>query len=871
MPRHTEPEMDDEMRFHIEACAADLVRQGIPPAEAMRRARLEFGGVEIIKEDCRAALAPRLLSDLRQDLRYAARCLRRSPGFTAAAAITLALGVGAAAAIFSAFDETLWRPLPVNQPGELVALYNYNSKAARFLSSSYPDYLDLRAQSSSLSGLAAFVRLPLNLTSGGHAERVQIEAVTPDYFDVLRLPALLGRTFLPVDDGQSVVLIGERTWRRRFASDPAILGRTLRFEDRPFVIIGVVPERFQGVNLNWGDRPEVWMPLASAVSLVPGFRTADVLHRRPARFLLLVGRRKPDVAVGRVDAEMRTLAWKFAQADPASNRDVSIQVFPAARAKFWPAYRNTVTEWLGVFGGGGALLLLLACATVSSLLVERAVGRRREIGVRLAIGGTRARLVRQLLTEGVLLSAPSFGLALLVATAIQKLLMRFPSAFGLGLRLDLHLETRVLFVAAALALLTAALLSLAPALQASKPEIASWLRSAGNAASSLGAPRLRQMLVVAQVAFSMALLVAGGLFGRSLLKAYAIDPGFRPERLLVLTFNPPADFAPWRAALAETVPRAAAGLPGVESVALAKELPLSAIHITHQVQDAASGTAPIAVDYNVVGAGYLHAAGIALAAGRDFNSHDDGHAQKAAIVNQALARTLWGRDNPIGRRLRFADRAGAEVQVVGVAGDTRVGSLWKQPEPYLYLSAQQWPEPITNLLVRTHIQPQELIPAIRRQWDALAPHVPLFEIRIGADLVNDAVAPQRLAAGLLAAFGLAALLLAAVGLYGVMAYAVARRTREIGIRIAIGARPSEVVRQTLVSAVRLAALGVLAGAAGSAALMRLVQPEIRGISPYDILTFSAVALLLITVALVAALGPAFRAARIDPLYALRQE
>ena len=446
-----EQEMEAEMRFHMESYAADLVRAGVPPGEARRRARIEFGGLELAKEDCREAVGLRLFADLKQDLRYALRCLRRTPGFTAAAAITLALGVGAASAIFSAFDETLWRPLPVNRPGEMVALYNYNPKAGRFLSSSYPDYLDLQAQAASLSGVAAYFRLPMNLSQDAHVERVEVEAVTPNYFDVLQLPALLGRTFLPGDEDRNpAVMIGERMWRQRFAADPAVLGHTIRIEDHPFVIIGIVPDRFQGVNLNWGDRPQIWMPIAATMPLVPSLRAADVLHRRAIRFLLMVGRRKPQSPVERVDAEMRALAWKLAQADPASNRDVSLRVFPAERAKFWPAYRDTVTEWLGVFGGGGALLLLLACATVSSLLVERAVNRRREIAVRLAIGGTRGRLMRQLITEGVLLALPSFGLALIVATAMQKLLMRFPTAFGLGLHLDLQLEPRVLIVSAGL-------------------------------------------------------------------------------------------------------------------------------------------------------------------------------------------------------------------------------------------------------------------------------------------------------------------------------------------------------------------------------------------------------------------------------------
>ena len=869
--RQIELDMDAEMRFHMDAYAADLVRGGMDTRKAARLARLEFGGCELAKEDCRQVLGLRVLSDLRQDVRYAARGLVRRPGFTAAAAVTMALGIGAASAIFSAFDETLWRPLPVGQPDEVVALYNYSPKAGAFLSSSFPDYLDFRAQSRSLSGIAAYFRYAFNLSTDGHAERVAVEAVSTNYFDLLRLPPVIGRAFDAGDEERHpAVMLGERMWRSRFAADPAIVGKTIRLEDRPFVVVGIVPARFHGVNLNWGDPPQLWIPMGAAMPLVPNFQAADVLHRRAARFLLMVGRRRPDVPVARVDAEMRTLAWKLAQAEPATNRDVTATVFPASHAKFWPAYRGTVTEWMGVFGGGGGLLLLLACATVSSLLVERGMGRRREMAVRLAIGGTRGRLVRQLLTEGVLLAIPSFALALLVAAVVQKLLLQFPSAFGLGLQLELTLEYRVLLMAGALSLLTAALFSLTPAWQATRADVGSWLKGAAGGGSAERSPRVRQALVVAQVAFSMMLLVGGGLFGRSLWKAYATDPGFRADRLLALTFSPPADFASRRAAFTQALVRGASAQSGVDSATIAWQLPLSGSRTAQQVQDPGASSAT-SVEYNVVGADYLRTAGIALSAGRDFTLRDDQQAPKAAIVNRALARSLWGQANPLGRRLLLKDRRGAEAIVVGVVGDARFGSLWKQPQPYLYLCAIQWPEPAMHLLVRTSATTEEMIPAMRRTWDGLAPEAPLYEVRTGKELVDATLAPQRLAAGLLAAFGLAAIVLASVGLYGVMAYAVSRRTREIGIRIAIGARPASMVRQTLGSALALAAMGVVVGAAGSAALMRLVAPEIRGVSPHDALTFGAVAALLGLVALSAALGPAVRASRIDPVRALRCE
>ena len=810
----------------------------------------------------------RLFDDLIQDLRYGARGLVRRPGFTAAAAITLALGIGAAAAIFSAFDETLWRPLPVGDPDQVVALFSYHVKTSRYLSCSYADFLDFRAQSKSLADLAAYFRFAVNLSAHGHAERVPIEVVSTNYFGVLRLPPLAGRSFEPDEGERPVAMISERLWHRRFGGDPAVLGQTIRLENHPFTVVGIVPSRFRGVDLNWGDPPTIWIPIGVVSSIVPSFRTMNLLYTR--RIMLMVGRRKPGVPVEFVAAEMRVLAAKRAQADPASNRDITAVVFPASRAKFWPAYRGTVAGWFGVFGGSGVLLLLLACANVSSLLVERALGRRREMAVRLSIGGSRGRLVRQLLTEGALLAVPSFVLSGAVAECLGRLLLRFPTAFGINLNLELGLEYRVLLPMAAVSLAAAMLFSLAPVLQASRPEMATWLRSSGTAASSVGRPWMRHALVAAQVAFSTMLLVGGGLFGRSLLKAYAIDPGFRPDHLLSLVFNPPGDFSPRIGALKQSLLHAAAAQPGVASATLASLVPLGGIHLFSPVSAAGSSAAPVTVDYNLVGPDYARTLGVALAVGRDFSLRDDGKAPKVALVNEALARELFGGANPIGRRLSVkAD--GTEAEVVGVLRNAHASSLWQAPEPYLYLAALQWPQPAHHMLLRTLAAPGDVAAALRRQWDTIAPDAPLYEVRTGQELVDDALEPQRLAAGLLAAFGLAAIVLASVGLYSVMAYAVARRTREIGIRLAIGAQPAAVVRQTLASALWLAAAGVAAGAAGSAAVMRLAAAEMHGVSPHDWATFAAVAVLLMAVALAAALGPALRAARIDPLRALNWE
>lgn len=801
---------------------------------------------------------------LAQDLIFATRTLRKSPGFAAAAIVTLALGAGANTAIFSAIDELLLRPLPVPNAGRLASVYRFNQKTGKYLSSSYPGYDDLRHRAQSFEALAAYVRLQFNLNVGGHAERIPVEAVSGNYFDMLQLAPLAGRALR--EDDVAAVMLGENLWRSRFQSDPALIGRSVSLEGQPFTVTGIVPRGFHGPNLNWGPAPEIWMPLQATPLLLPSFRTLDILHQRPVEWLLTIGRLKAGVSVQQAQAELRT----FGMERGGMERDVTLSVFPASNAKFWPAYRASIGNWLAVFAGAAGLVLLLACANLSNLLLERALGRRREIAIRLALGAGRARIVRQLLTENLLLAVPGFLAAIGVAKGLQKLILGFPNAFGINLAMELTVESRALLFCFAVSLAAAALFGVAPLLQALRQDVVPALKESGNTTAAVGQAWLRQSLVVVQVAFSMILLVAGGLFGRSLLRAYSLDPGFRSDHLLVLSFGLPGQYTGDRAQqFNDAILRQIAAIPGVSSATFAAELPLSPVHSTGQVQS-------LSVNYNMVGPAYLRTLGIALMAGRDFDARDGGAAPKVAVVNQALARTLWGASNPLGRVMEFQDRPGqpgrvTRVEVVGLAHDARYESIWESGEPYLYLPAAEWQRPVSNLLVRTVAPPRGLSAAIRKQWESAAPEAPLFELRTGDELLASAVAPQRLAAALLGAFGLLAILLATVGLYSVMAYSVVQRTREIGIRLAIGARPSRVLRDLLRQAMTMAGVGVATGAATGLAAARLLANQVRDVSPYDTLTFAAAALLVSAVSAVAALVPALRAARVDPLQALKYE
>ncbi len=803
---------------------------------------------------------------LRWDVRFAARGLARRPGLAAAAILTLSLGIGANDALFSAFDDALLRPFPLPHPNQLAQVYSFDRKANRFISSSYPDYEDFRRRSHSFQQLSAYLRLPLNVTIGGHTERVTVEGVTDNYFDMLELPALAGRTLGREDDlpgAPAVAMIGETFWRERFHGDSAILEKPVEIEGRLFRIAGIVPKRYTGINLNWDETPQIWIAIHAVPSVVPGFGTAGVFHRR-VQFVPLAGRLRQGVSPARAQAELQAIAASLAQSEPATNRDLTAFVFELSRSKFWPSYRGTVRLSLLVLMTAAGLILLLGCANISNLLLERALDRRREFAIRLAIGAGRGRLIRQLMTESFLLALPSFLLALLVAEAIGRAVLRFPGAFGLDLTLDLSLESRMLLFSAAVALGTAFLFGLAPALQATRPDIWPSLKEPAGMAGAGGRHAGRQALVVLQIALCFILLAGCGLFTRTLWKAYARDPGFRPENLLLVDYNyPQSQLAPERVrSFQQVLLRQMSGTPGIESAAIA-DTPLTSFRRTTSIAES------LRVEFEYAGPGYFRAMGIPLLRGREFDSADRIESPRVALVNQTLARLLAPGGDIVGRTVKLAQ--GPPAEIVGVVSDSKYHSVWDPPQPHLYLDTLQSNSPGATVIVRTRSRPELVIPAIRRQWDRIAPGVPLLEINTGEDRVNRSLAPQRAAAALLAGFSLLAVMLASIGLFSAMAHSVAQRTREIGIRIAMGAPPESIVRQMLAGALGLTGLGIALGIAISLAAMRFLASQIRDVAPDDPITFLAVTLLIIAVSTAAALIPAWRAARIDPVKTLRWE
>ena len=844
-----------------------LRERGFSAEEARTAAERAFGNRTAAVEHFHESQRWLWWDHLRQDIRFALRTLARSPGFAVAAIITLSVGIGANTAIFSAMDDALLRPFPLPNAHQLATVYSFDRKTNRYVSTSYPDFEDFRRRSRSFQQLSGYLRLPLNITMGAHAERITVEGVTDNYFAMLELPALVGRTLGSEDErpgAPPAAMIGESLWRDRFHSDRTVVGKPIYIEDHAFRIVGIVPGRYTGINLNWDETPRIWIAIHMAPLVVPGLGTADVFHRR-VQFMPVAGRLRPGVTPVQAQAELQGIAASLAQTEPTTNRDLTASVFELSRSKFWPSYRQEVELSLLILWVAAGLVLLLACANVSNLLLQRALDRRREFAIRLAIGAGRSRLTRQLMTESFLLALPSFALALVLAKALGQILLRFAGAFGLDLTLDLSLETRVLAFSAIISFGAAFLFGLAPAMQATRPELSRSLKDAAGNGPADGRIGLRQCLVVVQIAFSFILLAGGGLFGRTLWTAWSIDPGFDPRHLLVAEYSFPQSqiasaerVGKFRSNLASQL----AALPGIESVVVANP-PLTSFRSTTSIGDS------LTVEFDNVGAGFFRAMAIPVLRGREFGSADRMTSPRVAVVNQTLAHQLAPGGDVIGRVFQLSQ--GRSAQIVGIARDAKYHSVWDSPAPHLYLDILQTANPGATLIARTRGRPESVIPEIRREWERVAPGVPFLKAYTGEDQVNRSLAPQRAAAALLGGFALLAVILASVGLFSSIAHSVMQRTREIGIRIAIGARPRSIVKQVLARALALASVGIAAGAGASLAMTRLVSSQLRGVDPWDRITFAVVTVFVIATSVTAASIPAWRAARIDPARTLRWE
>ncbi len=821
------------------------------------------------------------MSVLLQDLRFALRSLRRTPGFALAAILTLALGIGATSAVYSVGNGVLWRPLPVPDADRLAVLYAHREDGTGYQDLTWPDYRDLRAESGSLfQGLIAYSPRPVSLGLPGQAERVWAELVSANYFDVLGRPPALGRGFLQSEDsagGTPAAILSDVLWRSRFQADPGVLGRTLRINGREFTVVGVAARRFQ-TPFYVGFQPGLWLPAGSAWGpLNPGPSGLDV--RGNASFRML-GRLRPGVELSAAAVAVDGMVRRLAETYPATNRGTTGALFSEAEARPEPAMADGMRLGFRLFLVIGLVVLLVACANVASLLLARALARRREIAVRLALGASRARLVAQLLAESLVLALAGGGLGLLVASGLSgavESLLRFST--DIPFVLDFSLDGRVVLFTTIVTLLTTFAFGLVPALQASSPGSAGALKADAAVWPGVHKSRLRSALVVAQLALCCLLLIGAGLVVRTFAAMQRVSPGFETHNGLLVGVSPGLvgyDATRGRTLYRDLLTRIGA-LPGVTGVTLAQSVPLeftsnSAVVVPEGGAEAAPGKSGEAVGWTTVGPGYFSTMGTPLTDGRDFGPGDSLAAPAVAVVSREMAERYWPGQPAVGRVFHLNTADGIAFTIIGVAADAKYRQLSEAPEPHVYIPVgQNYPAEAT-LVIRAARDPLALIPMVRRAVAAVDPDLPVSDLKTIEELLaGRALLMPRIAARVTSALGVLALVLALVGLYGIVSYAVAQRTRELGIRLALGATGPGVIRLVLHEGLKLAGVGIAIGMIAAVAITRVARSLLFGVSPTDPMVLLLVLVSLSGVTLFASWIPARRAARTDPLLALRSE
>jgi putative ABC transport system permease protein len=865
--RAFERDLDDELRFHVDMQAARNVERGMPPAAARALAEREFGMVARHKEEVRDARGLTWADDLGRDVRFGLRGLRRSPAFVTVAVLCLALGIGANAAIFSVVNAVLLKPLPYGDPDRLVQLnetFTWNGVEGTG-SISYPDFVDWQAQATAFERIGGYVWGNVNLQGTEQPERLLSVAATADVFPVLGVRPALGRTFAPGEDRpgrDQVVVLSDALWRKRFGADPRIVGRAIALDGKPRTVVGVMPPAFS-FPPRW--RTDVWVPLAA---------DSNQVHGRGRHFMFAVARLEPGVTLDRANAQLKAVAARIAAANPDDQAGRSALVTPL---------RETVVGWvrpaLLVLLGAVGLVLLIACANVANLLLVRAAVRRHEVAIRLALGASRARLVRQFLVESLLLAAAGAAAGGALAWAALHALRPFTES-AVRLAGAVPLDRSVFLFLVAITLLSGLAFGLVPALQASGGSVRSDLMAAGTkTTATAGQQRFRSALVVGEIALSLVLLVGAGLLMRGFLLLRGVAPGFDAEGVLTAHVAIPAQrlesLGPTQPFLRPALERLRQ-IPGVRSVGLINMLPTQnyGSNGTFGVvgQDPLPPErAPIA-EVRAVSPGYFQSLGIPLKAGRLLAEYEGARGEQSLVINETLARQYLKGD-PVGQQLTgFAE---TPYTVVGVVGDVRQSGLTEAPRAEAYFSYAD--TAVTGFfddvtfVIKTSGEPSALEGPVRAALHAVAPDIPVFGVRTMEEVVSASLSWNRYTSLLLGAFAGVALLLSVVGLYGVISYLVTQRTREMGIRMALGAQARDVVRLVMRHGARLTVAGVVLGLAGAYAFTRLLASLLYGVSARDPLTFALVPAVLAAVALAAAYVPARRASRADPLLAIRAE
>jgi predicted permease len=816
------------------------------------------------------------MSAIFRDLRYAVRTLTHAPVFTMAAALSLALGIGANSALFNMFNSLLWRPLPVQAPAQLVKVYSRSATSPYYDAFPWLEYDDY-ASAKVFESLAAYAITECAVAAPGQeAARIYGEAVSGNYFETVRPRMELGRGF-HADEGRTigrdpVVVIGDRLWRRRFQADPEIVGRTITLNNQPFTVVGVAAPEFVGVYAIY-FAPDVWVPITMLPRMLAGYTAS--LQARDVREFRFIGRLRNGVSVEQAQSAVSTIARRLESAYPASNRGFKAFAFPELATRpeveIGPQTNRLAMLFLGVTG----LVLLIACANVANLLLARSSARRKEIAMRAALGASRLQIVRQLLVEAVVLALLAGGLGLLLGSAAANLVGSIQIPTDIPIILDFGVDGRVVLFTLLVSVVAGVAFGLLPALRASRGDLVPALKSAAAAAGRNRLFSLTNGLVVLQVAASLVLLVVAGLCLRSISGARTIDPGFHTEHRVALSFSPTlVGYDDDHATLFyRTLMARLRDAPAIESATLARFVPLDfnagggdvVVEGRPALEDRAQAGASIVDEH------YFHTMQTRIVSGRAFTAMDTATSLPVAIVNETMARRLWPGQSPIGKRIQYDIPGGPFMQVVGVVADGKYRQLTESQMPYMFLPFSQHPRARLTMVAHYRGDMGTALTTIRAAVKSIDPAMPIFETKTMDQHMERALLAPRLSASLAAPAGLLAALIAAIGLYGVMAYSVSRRTQEIGIRVALGATPASILALTGERGLSLAAIGIGLGLVLSLLSSGVVSILLFGISPTDPVVFVGVPLLLAAVSGLACYMPARRALRVDPLSALRQE
>ena len=860
--RRREEELDEELRGHLRMAIQDRIERGETPEQAEASARREFGNVTLVKEVTRGMWGWAWLLGCARDVRYGLRTMRREPAFAAVAVLTLALGIGANTAIFSVVNAVLLRGLPFPKSDELVVVNDENGKTGEVLPGVSPaDFFDSKAQTQSFAGFAAHSGWSVTLLDADRPEVIPAARVTDEFFDALQVMPLLGRPFRPEEykGGSNVIILSHRLWQRRFGGDPGIVGRTLPVEEGGLTVVGVMPPDFK-----LPSTAEAWTPVA---------QDSSEMRLRASRYFQAVARLKPGVSREQAEAEMRTIAARLAGQYPESNSNWSVRLAPLREALV-----GDVRPALLILFGAVGLVLLIACANVANLLLARATARYREVAIRAALGASHWRILRQLVIESVLLSMVGGALgALLAWWGVGAILWLVPKDLRFPRMEDARVDPLVLGFTFAVALLTGVALGLIPGLKASRGDFQGSLKESGQRATAgRRLRRTRGAVVVAEIALTLVLLAGAGLLIKSLERLQRVELGFNPDNVLVMPVSASMSKYPEpqaRAAYFERLAEQVRTTPGVEAVATASCAPMMyTMYFPFSIEGRADPNEAPQAWYNSVSPGYFRLMGIGLVEGREFSEHDRVGAPNAAVINETMRRRFFAGEDPLGKRLTINYlNAPLAVEVVCVVKDIKQESLAAPPNAQIYVPSSQVPWFSTALVIRAKDDPAAVLPAVERALRSADPTQPGSGAKTMAQLLSDSAAQPRFYGLLLGVFAGLALLLAAVGVYGLISYAVAQRTHEIGVRMALGARAGDVLKLVVGEGMLLVLAGLALGLGAAFVLTRLMKSLLYEVGATDPVTFAGVTALLAAVALAACVIPARRATRVDPVTALRCE